>query len=462
MRKITIGFRSIIILFLLTLWGCSNEEQIIEDIENTTLEDEIIIEEEEYPESVLDSILEKELEYIEKGIKFETKAKVVPKNNPKKVYVHYMPWFESKDFDGEWGTHWTMNNRNPDNKLGNRREIASHYYPLIGPYSSNDPSLHEYHLLLMKMAGIDGVIFDWYGSRDVNDYLKIKNSTESFITKIEEVGMKFSIMYEDRVVEFNEDIEGENVAVQIVQNDFKYIEDNYFTSPNYHTVAGKKSLFIFGPEYVKTPEDWTQVFSIFKEKPSMLTLWGATDRVGGLGSGEFSWVDKGHLLAQAAYYDHVVDNCKTSRIALDIAVGAVYPGFNTYYEEGGWGDQVDNLNWEIPHTNSFEQTLRFMDERSCVDFVQLITWNDFGEGTMIEPTKEFKYKYIDQLKAYTEVSTRRRQLRLPKKLYDMRKRYKHYPIVQLLLNRIYQFMFGLEYTKAEMLMEAVKKNYTTI
>ena len=40
---------------------------------------------------------------------------------------------------------------------------AAHYYPKIGPYASNDPDVLEYHFLLMKAAGVTGIILDWYG-----------------------------------------------------------------------------------------------------------------------------------------------------------------------------------------------------------------------------------------------------------------------------------------------------------
>jgi hypothetical protein len=32
------------------------------------------------------------------------------KSNPMQVYVHYMPWFKSKEYAGAWGLHWTMRN----------------------------------------------------------------------------------------------------------------------------------------------------------------------------------------------------------------------------------------------------------------------------------------------------------------------------------------------------------------
>ena len=40
----------------------------------------------------------------------------VPKTNPMKVYMHYMPWFETPQTLGgsNWGYHWKFNNRNPN------------------------------------------------------------------------------------------------------------------------------------------------------------------------------------------------------------------------------------------------------------------------------------------------------------------------------------------------------------
>jgi hypothetical protein len=54
-----------------------------------------------------------------------------------------------------------------------RQDIATQYYPLIGPYDSADPDVLPYHTLLMRVAGIDGVIADSYGSEDFNDYAMI-------------------------------------------------------------------------------------------------------------------------------------------------------------------------------------------------------------------------------------------------------------------------------------------------
>ncbi len=59
---------------------------------------------------------------------------------------------------------------NPDKTANGKEELASHFHPLIGAYDSSDQSVLEYHFLTMKVAGIDGIIIDWYGLQDFRDY----------------------------------------------------------------------------------------------------------------------------------------------------------------------------------------------------------------------------------------------------------------------------------------------------
>src|SRR5262249_20146922 len=112
----------------------------------------------------------------------------------KPLLVHYMPWFVAKPFSPVWGWHWTMNHYRPDHTNGlGRREIASWYYPEIGPYDSADPVVLEYHVLLMKLAGIDGVIADWYGMDNFNDYTVIDQRTLALLRFAAQARLKFCL-----------------------------------------------------------------------------------------------------------------------------------------------------------------------------------------------------------------------------------------------------------------------------
>ena len=119
----------------------------------------------------------------------------------KSIMVHYMPWYASKSISGHWGSHWTMKHFDPD-KLDatGKQELASHYRPLIGAYDSNDPALLECQVLLMKFSGINGVIIDWYGTKDFRDYAVLHRNSLSLIKYIKKAGLNFAICYEDQTV----------------------------------------------------------------------------------------------------------------------------------------------------------------------------------------------------------------------------------------------------------------------
>lgn len=117
------------------------------------------------------------------------------------MLVHYMPWYASKDVSGAWGWHWTMNHFDPEQrKWDDQRKIASHDYPLIGPYDSGDDHALECHALLMKIAGLDGVVIDWYGTSDLNDHAMNHRNTQKFIPWLKKAGLSFAVCYEDQAV----------------------------------------------------------------------------------------------------------------------------------------------------------------------------------------------------------------------------------------------------------------------
>ena len=160
----------------------------------------------------------------------------VQKSNTVKIYVHYMPWFETKETsdDGTWGQHWKMTTQNPDIIDGDgKHQIASHYYPLIGPYASSDKDVIEYHLLLMKYIGADGLLIDWYGTINLYDYPLIKRNSEALIDMLEEVGLDFGIVYEDRTITTAFENNVIDDKIEAAQEDMAYIQTNYFILPEY-------------------------------------------------------------------------------------------------------------------------------------------------------------------------------------------------------------------------------------
>src|SRR5258706_6444766 len=174
---------------------------------------------------------------------------------PKPIMVYYMPWFVAKPFSSSWGWHWTMNHYDPDgvNAFG-ERQVASWYYPLIGPYDSADPVVLEYHVLLMKLAGIDGVVVDWYGPDNYNDYAINNERTAALFNYTRRAGLKFSLCYEDQTIqqEINCGYITAAGAVAHAQQTIFYLQTNYSGDPNLFLWNNRPALLNFAPPYFQT------------------------------------------------------------------------------------------------------------------------------------------------------------------------------------------------------------------
>lgn len=378
-------------------------------------------------------------------------AAQVQKSNPTALYVHYMPWFSSREIDGYWSSHWTMANRNPDIvDAQGKRQIASHYYPLIGPYSSRDPDLVEYHLLLMKLSGLDGVLIDWYGTFDVYDYAANLAGANALIDRTGDVGIDFGIVYEDRTTENVVDSGLTDSAVEAAIADVTYIDQTYFNRDNYLQLGSNHLLLTFTPVHIQTGAAWQQILAGSGVDPTFLAIWGESSDLGATGDGEYSWVyngDGNHLGRLGAFFQSQLPG-------FDVGLGSAYAGFRDYYQQGGWGD---GIGWQIAHdgTSTLAQTLSLVTQHN-VAHVQLVTWNDFGEGTMLEPTDEFGYTHLSVIQQFAGVSYTAGDLNDIHRLYTLRKQYAADALVQQRLDQVYYYLISLHLHRARALLDDIQ------
>jgi glycoprotein endo-alpha-1,2-mannosidase len=371
--------------------------------------------------------------------------KKVVKTNPMTIYMHYMPWFQSKEVSGYWGSHWKMNTANPDiiDETG-KRQIASHYYPLIGPYDSKDPDVIEYHLLLMKYAGVDAVLMDWYSSYNVNDYRAILTAANAIITKTTDVGIDFALVYEDYTAEAIEN-QTSTSGIDAAKADMAYMQQNYFDNARYVKIGDQPLLLTFGPRFFKDGGEWTEIFSGLSAKPKFLPLWNHGTLVGDTESGEFSWVDFNPDLSELhTFY---------GRNSLEILIGSGFARFDDFYVEGGWGTSYGDVPFNAGQT--LRNTFAKATERG-VDKLQLITWNDFGEGTMLEPTLEDEFLALTIIQEFTGVNYGEDELRLIHDYYLKKKKYKSDEDAMKKLKEVYTLLNGLEIERASQLLSELE------
>jgi Glycosyl hydrolase family 99 len=376
-----------------------------------------------------------------------TGAQPVVKTNSQKVFVHYMAWFEDKTTSGTglWGQHWTMANENPDIVLPNgRRQIASWFYPMIGPYASSDRDVLDYHLLLMKYAGIDGVIVDWYGTHNVLDYPLVKRNTDSLFNRIPNAGLQFGICYEDQTLGHVKSVVNID-TVEAAKEDFAYLQSAYFGSNSYIKINGQPLLLDFGPQGMKQTADWSQAFSGLTTKPKLLSLEYQGNVTGSSGNGEFAWVNATNLADLQGFYQNRAPQLAT-------AFAGAYPGFKDFYLQGGWGNTLFIIDHNGPAT--LQSTLNAA-QSSNLPYLQLITWNDYGEGTMIEPTLDFNFSFLQSIQTYTGVKYTVTELQLIYKWFTLRKKYVGNTVVELKLTQAYNSLVALDTVTATNIISGI-------
>ncbi|MDA1192540.1 MAG: glycoside hydrolase family 71/99-like protein [Candidatus Poribacteria bacterium] len=367
------------------------------------------------------------------------------------VLAHYMPWYAAPPTDERWGWHWTMNRFNPnDTDANGRRQVASHQYPLIEPYATNDPDLLENHVLLMKLAGIDGIIIDWYGFEDVYDYRWLNETTHRVIEVARRAGLGYAVCYEDRTVRamVNMGRLSADDAVAHGNAVMEYLRAEWFGDPLYLKWDGRPLFLIFGPEYYSEAQ-WEEILSANDERPMVATLHERKAFADGAFAWLPMWAARDGTLTTQRLQEYVETFTRWSK-DWTFSVAAAFPGFHDIYQEAGVMESHGYLDDRRGET--FRETLD-LALNSAAAFVQLATWNDYGEGTVIEPTADQGFRELETL----QTARRQRQtafpyepddLRLPVTLYRLRKQFAQNPDAASRLDAISQALFDGDATLA--------------
>jgi hypothetical protein len=311
-----------------------------------------------------------------------------------------------------------MNHFHPEHAIGGKPEAASHYFPLIGLYDSDDPDTLECHALLMKLAGIDGVLIDWYGTEDFLDYARNHRCALHLIPFLKRAGLKFAVVYEDETVP--KLIAAHRLApedaVRHGEKELRWLEEHWFTDPAYLSQDRRPLFLVFGSGYYQAAQ-WNRIFAGLARQPLLLTE--AHRREPAVGA--FDWPQPGGGTEKAL---RAVDDFYARAVGWSLFIPAAFPRFHDIYEEAGvhnsWG-RIEDRDGKT-YAGTLERALK-----SSARITQLVTWNDWGEGTQIEPSQEFGYRDLE-----TTQRLRRRtltpafpyspaDLRLPVRLYHLRR-----------------------------------------
>lgn len=314
------------------------------------------------------------------------------------MLIHTMPWFEP----GGW--HWTMNKTWPEGR------VASHFRPIIGAYDSADPLVVELHVAWMKLAGFDGVLADWYGIEETYDYPMIHRRTQLLFETATRAGMTIGIVYEDQSIgnPIKNGVTEASQSVPLAGKVGHYLGQDWLKRRNWWRIDGKPVIAVFGPQHFGDLE-WAS----FREGTGPIQLLTLHDPRPG-SDGVFDWP----LPARGLEWTW---DWPERRASEPIRVTVAFPRFLDFYEEGGQEGHPDLPDQD---GSTYRRTLEAAIE-ARPKAIQVATWNDWQEGTQIEPSVEFGMrdlvetqrarKRLDPTFAFTS-----EDLELPLRLYRIR------------------------------------------
>lgn len=293
--------------------------------------------------------------------------------------------------------------------------------PLLGWYSDSDPEILRQQISWMKEYGIGFVVFDWYWD-GINTYLD--HSVKSF-KKIKIDGeIKFAIMWANHFK-----FSGGMREYRLMVN---YWISQYINDPDYLAIDGKPVVFIFSVDMFDAAAKKIGVapsvlISVANDAAIGAGLPGI-HFVGGTPALEY-WVNgfaKKSGFSSISAYNYHFGYSGTSESASPISEGylqldaAYRQNWNWMMAKGalpyiipmtsGWdmrpwgGSKVSGHDRSISTPDEFEahlmQAKRLMDkypEKSRRMGV-ICCWNEFGEGSYIEPTVQGGFKHLQKIK----------------------------------------------------------------
>src|SRR2546430_2244708 len=252
--------------------------------------------------------------------------------------IFFYPWYSNQQPDGLY-PHWTQGGPQPP------LDLASHYFPARGPYSSADPRVLRAQMADIAAAGVDEVVSSWGGSGSTGD-----SRLAPGIRAAERRGLKVAVQlepYPGRTVD--------TVAADLVYLRQLGIRDVYiYRSSDYN--AG----------------DWKRV----TQQPNGMRLFAQTNLVRFAAKAGFA----GFYTYDILVYDasKFVRLCEQARKAGILCAPSVGPGYEAWQATGD--TRVKPRLFGATYDSMWRAAVR-----ADAVIVTVTSYNEWGEGTQIEP-----------------------------------------------------------------------------
>jgi glycosyl hydrolase family 99 len=252
--------------------------------------------------------------------------------------IFFYPWYSNPTHDGHY-THWTQGGHVPP------FDVASHFFPARGPYSSSDPRVLRVQMRDIAAAGVDQVVSSWWG----------QGSPEN-----ERLGAVIRAAKRVRL----------QVAVQVEPYPGRTV-DTVAADLAYLRSLGIRDVYVYRTHDF-TAEEWSRVTRL----PTGLRLFAQTNRVGFAAAAGFAgFYTYDILLYHGAKFDRL---CTQARAMGILCAPSVGPGYDAWQATGDM--RVKPRRSGATYDSMWRAALH-----AGADLVTITSYNEWGEGTQIEP-----------------------------------------------------------------------------
>ncbi len=299
---------------------------------------------------------------------------------PRRVMAFYYPWYGTPDGPGGKGKapHWGR----IDPKA--KAISASTHYPAIGAYDSHDPALVARHCRWAAEAGIDTLILSWWGFRHYTD-----GPVPLILDACRTHGLSATLYYETCPNPKTPEATARDLARAL---------ERYAGHPAYLKVAGKPVVFVYGRAVGQLGlEGWLRTAVLLNDRvepDAALVGDGFSDAAAHVFDGLHTYNTAGQIRQKPpdavrewaeGTYPHWVGLADAAR---RISTLTVIPGYDdTKIREPGLavprhGGRSYRVQWEEAI-------------RADPHWVLITSFNEWHEGSEIEPSAEFGRQYLD-------------------------------------------------------------------
>lgn len=273
-----------------------------------------------------------------------------------------------------------------------------------------------------------------------------------------------AICYEDRTIQARIDggFLAASAAVDAARADLDYARSRWMGDASYLTLDGRPVVLAFGPVRFRTSAEWEGVFRNYPVAPH---FFPQDHRIAPVASGAFPWppmwASGGGTLTPARLSEYL-ESFYAASSAWPSRIGGAFPRFHDIYAEASLHASYGYLDDRAGAT--FRETLdRAL--RSGAPLVQIATWNDFGEGTVIEPTLEYGTRDLDHLRGLVAASRPHpygsADLALARAVYDARKRHAGNAAAQAEIDAAVAHLVAGDPAQARLTLDAVTTDAET-